>query len=215
MVSLIVGCGIDLFLSESSRRSALEFQSASIASLSSFAPSGLLEQISTSAGQTSWHSPGGPYTMFLVPIRFVWNLNLNLIAQGTLGLSIVVLLDLAAVAVTIESFRQLYLALLDRLKHGAKQTNSDNLALATFPFVFGALFYAAAIAVISLFMGLLKYMALGALYVLGWVTSLAGLAAIVGTVSVPVYFVIVKASEKRLTEFGEALVGRLIGVRGQ
>lgn len=217
-VSLGLGALADLLLSAQARQAAVGFQARALAGLSGFSPLNLLNAL-----QEAWNMTlGGSYEGHpLVRIggalfTFVASLHRALQQGGVVP------------AWMVWGFHGLMIAnfllvglLLKRVGSGATQAASTSSAGGRTPqlqtWTSGALAalaiagsYGLSVVMVATGLWLLKWIGVAGLLLFGWITQLAGLAAVAGAVSSSGYYVAVKASEKRIGEAAESLSSRLL-----
>lgn len=128
-------------------------------------------------------------------------------ARGDLSRRLVALIDLVAL---LGGPVTLVVLLVRAVRRFLEGEDLNGLRLVFGPFVAILMVYLGSIASISIAMGLLKVVGWLAMLLLGWVVALAGLAAVAGTLSTGLYFVLAKAMEKMTGERLEHWIRRVL-----
>lgn len=213
LISLSLGYATDLLLSSEARAAAMAFQRSTLALLEAFSPASLISQIGEAIGNIGpLPETGHPAKRFgELLAQFIANLHRSIGSLTTVptwtiwlihGLVFVVFAQL--LWLTVNGWRS-----STENPESESPSESSSIGCLSLPLValllcaFIAATYASSVVVVSVAMGVLKWIAIGALYAFGWITKLAGVAAVAGTVSSSGYFVLAKASEKRMGELAE------------
>lgn len=208
-ISIALGAIVDLFLSESSRHAALEFQQRALIIAGSLSPSRLAEIISESATEAGADSGGCALLGCVVQgsANFIGRAFENLASLNILSAFVALILALLSIAAWVLFF----VALIEDI--GQREEGfriSDIYALICVPLIAAAVASALGLLLCSGILWVIKWIGIVALQLLGGVISLAGLSAMIGAVSFPVYYVVVKAIERKGSEVSEGVTRKIL-----